>query len=71
VIDKPGTLSAQQPPNTSSLADASPFVVAISLAQIQVLPDIINASLLVFTLSAASSGVSKRSMSAKKVEERI
>jgi amino acid transporter len=56
----------KSPPNTSfSLADASPFVVAISLAQIQVLPDIINASLLVFTLSAASSGVSKRSRSAE------
>jgi amino acid permease len=35
---------------------ASPFVVAVSLAGVGVFPDIINASLLVFTLSAASTG---------------
>ncbi|KAL4791043.1 amino acid permease-domain-containing protein [Aspergillus venezuelensis] len=43
----------------STSAAASPFVVAINIAGISVLPDIINASLLVFTLSASSSvGVS-------------
>ncbi|KAL4970669.1 amino acid permease/ SLC12A domain-containing protein [Aspergillus stella-maris] len=39
----------------STSAAASPFVVAINIASISVLPDIINASLLVFTLSASSS----------------
>ncbi|KAH8646293.1 amino acid permease/ SLC12A domain-containing protein [Xylariales sp. PMI_506] len=41
----------------STSAAASPFVLAISLAGIKVFPDIINACLLVFTLSAASSDV--------------
>ncbi|KAL4957015.1 amino acid permease-domain-containing protein [Aspergillus filifer] len=41
----------------STSAAASPFVVAINIAGISVLPDIINASLLVFTLSASSSGL--------------
>ncbi|KAF7547907.1 hypothetical protein G7Z17_g7400 [Cylindrodendrum hubeiense] len=36
---------------------ASPFVVAVTLAGIGVFPDIINGSLLVFTLSAASSDI--------------
>ncbi|KAH6887601.1 amino acid permease/ SLC12A domain-containing protein [Thelonectria olida] len=36
---------------------ASPFVVAVSLAGVGVFPDIINGSLLVFTLSAASTDI--------------
>ncbi|EPQ27447.1 uncharacterized protein PFL1_04985 [Pseudozyma flocculosa PF-1] len=39
----------------STSAAASPFVVAINIAQIKVLPDIINAALLLFTVSAANS----------------
>jgi len=35
---------------------ASPFVIAIQIAGIGVLPDIVNAGLLVFVLSSASSG---------------
>ncbi|KAJ5981100.1 hypothetical protein N7481_008398 [Penicillium waksmanii] len=42
---------------SSTSADASPFVVAIRNAGIKVLPDFTNASLLVFTLSAASSDI--------------
>ncbi|KAK7544921.1 amino acid permease/ SLC12A domain-containing protein [Phyllosticta citribraziliensis] len=38
-------------------AAASPFVIAISLAGIKVLPDICNACLLVFVLSAANSDI--------------
>ncbi|CAH0046286.1 unnamed protein product [Clonostachys solani] len=41
----------------STSAAASPFVVAATLAGIKVFPDFINASLLVFTLSAASSDI--------------
>ncbi|KAJ3523813.1 hypothetical protein NM208_g8688 [Fusarium decemcellulare] len=41
----------------STSAAASPFVVAVNIAGIRVLPDIINASMLVFTLSAASSDI--------------
>lgn len=35
---------------------ASPFVIAIRLAQIKTLPGIINACLLLFTISFANSG---------------
>ncbi|KAK8233204.1 amino acid permease/ SLC12A domain-containing protein [Phyllosticta capitalensis] len=38
-------------------AAASPFVIAVSLAGIKVLPDICNACLLVFVLSAANSDI--------------
>lgn len=38
---------------------ASPFVVSVSLAGVHVFADIINGCLLVFTLSAASSGTSR------------
>ncbi|EXJ86748.1 hypothetical protein A1O3_03702 [Capronia epimyces CBS 606.96] len=38
-------------------AAASPFVIAIQLAGIKVLPDIINASLLVFVISAANTDI--------------
>ncbi|KAL3433772.1 amino acid permease/ SLC12A domain-containing protein [Aspergillus tetrazonus] len=38
-------------------AAASPFVVAISLAGIKVLPDIVNAGLLVFVVSSAASDI--------------
>ncbi|KAL5588162.1 hypothetical protein FOVSG1_013298 [Fusarium oxysporum f. sp. vasinfectum] len=41
----------------STSADASPFVVAIRLAGISVFPDIVNGSLLVFTLSAACTDI--------------
>ncbi|KAM0713426.1 hypothetical protein Q7P37_010388 [Cladosporium fusiforme] len=41
----------------STSAAASPFVVAMSMAGVKILPDVINGSLLVFTLSAASSDV--------------
>ncbi|KAL4875268.1 amino acid permease/ SLC12A domain-containing protein [Aspergillus karnatakaensis] len=41
----------------STSAAASPFVVAINIARIPALPDIINASLLVFTLSSATSDI--------------
>ncbi|KAL3457116.1 amino acid permease/ SLC12A domain-containing protein [Aspergillus heterothallicus] len=41
----------------STSAAASPFVVAISLAGIKVLPDIVNAGLLVFVLSASGSDI--------------
>jgi amino acid transporter len=39
-------------------AKASPFVLAISLAGIKIMPDIINAALLVFVISAANTGKS-------------
>ncbi|KAF4535214.1 Dicarboxylic amino acid permease [Lasiodiplodia theobromae] len=38
-------------------AAASPFVVAITLARIKVLPDIVNGALLVFVISAANSDI--------------
>ncbi|KAM0326286.1 hypothetical protein ACHAQA_006884 [Verticillium albo-atrum] len=38
-------------------ADASPFVVAVRLAGIAVFPDFVNASLLVFTVSAACTDI--------------
>lgn len=38
-------------------AAASPFVVAIKLAQIKVMPDVINACLLVFIISSANSDI--------------
>ncbi|KAL4925713.1 amino acid permease/ SLC12A domain-containing protein [Aspergillus undulatus] len=41
----------------STSAAASPFVVAISSAGIKVLPDIVNAGLLVFVLSASASDI--------------
>ncbi|KAH7013332.1 amino acid permease/ SLC12A domain-containing protein [Ilyonectria destructans] len=41
----------------STSGAASPFVVAVSLAGIGIFPDIINGSLLIFTLSAASSDI--------------
>ncbi|KAL4901525.1 hypothetical protein BDW74DRAFT_170201 [Aspergillus multicolor] len=41
----------------STSAAASPFVVAISLAGIKVLPDIVNAGLLVFVLSSSASDI--------------
>ncbi|KAJ2985441.1 hypothetical protein NUW58_g5528 [Xylaria curta] len=41
--------------NASTSAAASPFVVAIKLAGINVLPDILNASILLFVFSAANS----------------
>ncbi|KAL4819377.1 amino acid permease/ SLC12A domain-containing protein [Aspergillus spinulosporus] len=41
----------------STSAAASPFVVAISLAGIRVLPDIVNAGLLVFVASSAASDI--------------
>lgn len=47
-------------------AAASPFVLAIERAQIKVLPDIINAAILLFVLSAANSDlVSDKSMRPK------
>lgn len=39
-------------------AAASPYVIAIKLAGIKVLPDVINACLLVFVISAANTGTS-------------
>lgn len=42
--------------NMLSLA-ASPFVVAVTLGGVPIFADIINGCLLVFTLSAASSGM--------------
>ncbi|UKZ69363.1 uncharacterized protein TrAtP1_010371 [Trichoderma atroviride] len=41
----------------STSADASPFVVAVRIAGISVFPDFVNASLLVFTLSAACTDI--------------
>ena len=49
--DNPSLLS------TSSDASASPFVIAIKLAGVKILPDIINAVLLSVVLSAANSNV--------------
>ncbi|THW56463.1 dicarboxylic amino acid permease [Aureobasidium pullulans] len=43
--------------HASTSAEASPYVIAIKLAGIKVLPDIINASLLVFVLSAANTDI--------------
>lgn len=44
---------------------ASPFVVSVSIAGVDVFPDIINGCLLVFTLSAASSGMSESSTTSR------
>ncbi|KAJ4187018.1 hypothetical protein NW759_016910 [Fusarium solani] len=41
----------------STSADASPFVVAVRIAGISVFPDFVNASLLVFTLSASCTDI--------------
>lgn len=50
--DDPDLLAANK---RSTSASASPFVVAINRANIKILPDIINASLLMFVMSAANS----------------
>jgi amino acid transporter len=42
---------------SSTNANASPFVVAINVAGIKVLPHIINAAAVIFVLSAANSDV--------------
>jgi amino acid transporter len=42
-----------------SFTAASPFVIAAKIAGIKVFPDIINACLLVFTLSAATTGTAR------------
>lgn len=44
--------------STGRNAAASPFVIAMRLARIPVLPDVVNACLLIFVLSAACSGKS-------------
>ncbi|KAH0036325.1 dicarboxylic amino acid permease, partial [Aureobasidium melanogenum] len=43
--------------HAATSAEASPYVIAIKLAGIKVLPDIINASLLVFVISAANTDI--------------
>lgn len=50
--DDPELLAANK---RGTSAAASPFVVAINIAQIRVLPSIINAAILIFTISAANS----------------
>ena len=56
VVDSNSPLLAQAASKgTAGGASASPFVVAIQAAGIKVLPSIINACILVFTLSAANS----------------
>lgn len=53
-------------------AAASPFVLAIERAQIKVLPDIINAAILLFVLSAANSDlVSDKSICPKPLDSTI
>jgi amino acid transporter len=42
---------------SSTSAAASPFVIAVQLAKINVFPDVINACLLVFVISAANSDI--------------
>ncbi|WVQ72226.1 hypothetical protein IAR50_001775 [Cryptococcus sp. DSM 104548] len=56
IVDSQSTLLAQAAKKgTAGGASASPFVVAIQSAGIKVLPAIINACLLIFTISAANS----------------
>ncbi|ODO00384.1 hypothetical protein I350_07021 [Cryptococcus amylolentus CBS 6273] len=56
IVDSESTLLAQAAKKgTAGGASASPFVVAIQSAGIKVLPAIINACLLIFTISAANS----------------
>lgn len=56
IVDSNSTLLAQAAKKgTSGGASASPFVVAIESAGIRILPHIINACILLFTLSAANS----------------
>ncbi|ORY35551.1 putative amino acid transporter [Naematelia encephala] len=56
IVDSSSTLLAQAAKKgTSGGASASPFVVAIQAAGIRVLPQIINACILIFTISAANS----------------
>ncbi|WWC62328.1 uncharacterized protein I303_104924 [Kwoniella dejecticola CBS 10117] len=56
VVDSSSPLLAQAAKaGTSGGASASPFVVAIKAAGIKVLPSIINACILIFTISAANS----------------
>lgn len=43
--------------NSKTSAAASPFVIAVQLAQIPVFPDVVNACLLVFVVSAANSDI--------------
>ncbi|KAF3765293.1 hypothetical protein M406DRAFT_37968 [Cryphonectria parasitica EP155] len=42
---------------SSTSAAASPFVIAVQLAHISVFPDVVNACLLVFVISAADSDI--------------
>jgi len=56
VVDSSSPLLAQAAAKgTAGGASASPFVVAIQAAKIKVLPAIINACILIFTISAANS----------------
>ncbi|WVF69395.1 hypothetical protein IAT40_004171 [Kwoniella sp. CBS 6097] len=56
IVDSSSTLLAQAAKKgTSGGASASPFVVAMKSAGIKVLPSIINAAILTFTISAANS----------------
>ena len=48
----------------STNANASPFVVAINVAGIKVLPHIINAAALIFVISAANSDIYTNSRTA-------
>lgn len=53
--DSEELLNANKASDDGATATASPFVVAIKLAGIQALPDILNACILVFVFSAANS----------------
>lgn len=56
IVDSNGeALTAANKKGTSGGASASPFVVAIVQAKIKGLPSLINACILIFTISAANS----------------
>ncbi|BEJ11009.1 hypothetical protein CspHIS471_0104310 [Cutaneotrichosporon sp. HIS471] len=56
IVDPKGKeLAAAKSKGTAGGASASPFVVAIQMAHIKTLPSILNACILLFTLSAANS----------------
>jgi amino acid transporter len=68
--NSPQLLSANSASGTTVSAEASPFVVAASLAGVTALPSLINICLLVFTFSASNSDlyIATRTLYALSVE---
>jgi amino acid transporter len=69
-FNSPILLSANNESSSTVSADASPFVAAAKIAGVKVVPNVINACLLIFTFSAANSDlyIATRSLYALAIE---